>query len=404
MILGLRTYPTSRFRRQPLVDFMTGALRSSGCRILYASDAGKAPFVITFEMPNGERIGIIAYAFTATRTPTRNRPLDERSFQLKYSSKESFGGENEHELWQDPMGLFTTLLVGIDPVEGFFVGADPEMHNPTKLFIRLEFKDQHADEVKACGWHAWERGKREGRRGSAENDEPSHPIEVLVGGRPEMFLRYVLLERAAKGLDPGDRQLLAEKPELFLSPLEGVTLASEDRRLMAKHPLLRELGFSAGEVLEVIQGARRLKMAVRGWVAEEHLRRQVSDVPGVTECVRLDEEGSADLRVRYEDGLPVRVECKNVLRDVNREGLPRLDFQRTRASKSDPCSRYYSPADFEVVAACLHAVTEEWTFKFALTGELPAHKKCPGKVASNLVVGAGWIDDAARVLAAAAGR
>lgn len=403
MILSPKTYPTRRFRRQPLIDFMTGALRSVGCTILFTSEATRAPFVITFETPDGERIGIVAYAFTATRTPTKNRPHDERSFQLKYGSKESFGGDNEHELWQDPTGLFTTLLIGIDPVQGFFVGADPEMHNPTKLFIRLEFKDRHAEEIMARGWHAWERGKRDARPGYAEEDEPPHPVEVLVGGKPEMFLRYVLFERAAKGLDQGDRQLLAEKAGLFLSPSGGTALGSEDEAAPAKHPLLQELGFGAAEVLELIQGARRLKMAVRGWVAEEHLRRLLTGLPGITECVRLDTEGSPDLRVRWREGQPINIECKNVLRELTKEGLPRLDFQRTRAAKGDPCSRYYAPSDFDIVAACLHAVTENWSFRFHTTASLPAHRKCPGKIASNLVVGPAWSDDPTLTFAALSG-
>ncbi len=137
MILGLRTYPVQRAARQPLLDFMLDGLRSAGCRILFASEANRAPFVITFDTVAGVRMGIVAYAFLATRTPTKNRPTDERSFQIKYGNLDDFRNANSHELWQDPLGLFTTLLIGIDTKEGFFVAADPEMHNPTKFFIRL---------------------------------------------------------------------------------------------------------------------------------------------------------------------------------------------------------------------------------------------------------------------------
>ena len=96
-------------RRRPLVEFMLGALAEAGCTILHASEPDQAPFVVALETASGERMGIVAYAFLATRTLTKNRPEDERSFQLKYGSKESYG-ENLHELWQDPMGMFTTLL------------------------------------------------------------------------------------------------------------------------------------------------------------------------------------------------------------------------------------------------------------------------------------------------------
>ncbi len=67
-------------------------------------------------------------------------------------------------------------------------------------------------------------------------------------------------------------------------------------------------------------------------------------------------------------------------------GEPKLDFQRTRAAKSDPCSRYYMPSDFSVVAACLHPVTEKWEFSFAVTRELPAHGTCAGRIDSNVRV------------------
>lgn len=185
MFNGLRTYRTLPRARQPLIDFMAGALVHVGCRIIYASPATSAPFVISFETPSGERQGIVAYAFLATRTPTRNRPSDERSFQLKYGNKSDFADDNVHRLWQDPTGVFTTLLVGIDPVEGFFVAADPVLRSPTKLFIRLEFKDAHAERIKTDGWHAWEREIR------PKDPEDVGVVEVIVGGRREQFLDLV---------------------------------------------------------------------------------------------------------------------------------------------------------------------------------------------------------------------
>lgn len=61
-------------------------------------------------MPSGERMGI-AYAFRATFTPTRKRPVDEHSFQVKYGSREG----RFHSIWTDPYGLYTTLVCGINP-------------------------------------------------------------------------------------------------------------------------------------------------------------------------------------------------------------------------------------------------------------------------------------------------
>lgn len=393
MILGLRRYRVSRAGREPLLAFMLNSLRGAGCRILYASKPDEAPFVITFETSAGERMGVVAYAFTATRTVTKNRPLDERSFQIKYGSKEldANGDPMLHALWEDPLGLFTTLLVGIDPTTGFFVAADPEMHNPTKFYIRLEFKDRHAEAIQKEGWHTWERAHR---------GEMAEPIEALVGGTKEHFLDLVRFERAAKGLPPGDRQLLAERRNLFAEVVpEDEEAAREDA--VALHPLVTEFQLEPGEILELIASARRLKMAVRGWVAEVKLQEALAATPGITECKRLDEEGGPDLHVRWRGGPLLTVECKNVLRKPNAAGLARIDFQRTRASKTDPCSRYYAPDDFDIVAGCLHAVTERWEFRYVVPTMLEGHTKCPGKLASNVLVGGLWSVDPGPVFEAA---
>jgi hypothetical protein len=361
---------------------MLEGLRSSGCRIISAPRPDRAPFVITFETRAGERMGVVAYAFRATRTPTRNRPADERSFQIKYASKKDYAEDNSHVLWQDQLGLFTTLLIGIDLDDMFFVSADPILHNPTKFFIRLEFKDDHAAQIKRKGWHSWERERRTPR--SAE------PTESLVGGTIERIFDLVRFERAALGLDPGNRQLLAEKPHLFRRHADE--RKPEPLKVTELHPLANEFGLDERGILGVIAGARRLKMAVRGWVAEEHLRDQLAKLKGV-QCERLDIEGGPDVHVRFEGGRPLTVECKNVLRKADAKGQPRVDFQRTRASKTDPCSRYYAPDDFDVVAACLHAVTEKWEFRYVVPGNLSPHKNCAGKLGSNVSVGSDWSDD-----------
>src|SRR5690606_27887379 len=140
------------------------------------------------------------------------------------------------------------------------------------------------------------------------------------------------------------------------------------------------------QVLDLIANARRLKMAVRGWVAEEHLVRQLKQVPGVSDCERDDREGRPDVKLRFEGSRIITVECKNVLRKTTAANVPRVDFQRTRASKEDHCSRYYSSNDFDVLAACLHAVTEKWEYRFAPTRGLPPHSSCPRKITNNIRV------------------
>src|SRR4051794_13087669 len=116
--LGFPIYRTQPHARQPLIDFMLRSLREQGCRILSCSPSSEAPFRITFEDVSGERMGIVAYACLANTKETKGRPLDEHRFQLKYGSKDG----KLHKLWQDPGGLYTTLLLGINTDLGFFVG------------------------------------------------------------------------------------------------------------------------------------------------------------------------------------------------------------------------------------------------------------------------------------------
>lgn len=380
-----RTYRVAARDREPLIRWMREALAASGCRVIHASPPNEAPFRISFVLPTGERMGIVAYAFLANSRATKNRPLDEHRFQIKYGSKD----DQLHELWQDPFGLYTTLLAGINPERGFFVGADPTLHNPTPFFISLEFKDEHVTAIESSGWTTWERGRRKG------DDDP---VEVLVGGRSDSFLRYVLFEREALGEDQGHRQLLAERTVYAGPGNEGrgdLVLAPSVQRL---HALAREFDLTESEVLDLIAGTPHVKKAVRGSVAEEHLVRVLERTPGFREVCRVADQGEIDVSVRLDGGRTIGIQCKNVLRKTTRDGLVRVDFQRTRAAKADPCSRYYAPSDFDLVAACLHAVAERWTFKFALPGQLDLHPKCPGKLASNVRLDERWVSDARALL------
>lgn len=392
-MLGYETFGVSRKDREPLVQWMLEALADAGCRILRSSEPDRAPFRITFETPMGERMGVVAYAYLANSKLTKNRPADEHRFQIKYGSKT--GGR--HEIWQDPFELYTTLFFGINLEQGFFVAADPVLHSPTRFFISLEFKDQHAQSILEEGWTSWERVKTDRRHNE-------YPVEVLVGGTKGHFLRLIRFERAAQGLDPGHRQLLADKlgeEPTVLQPRLGEEVADRIEAAVP-HEVAEEFELSQRQILDLIQSAPRLKMAVRGWVAEAHLQRQLAMVPGVEDCTRVEEEGGADIRLRYRGSRPLAVECKNVLRRRLVNGTIRLDFQRTRASQEDPCSRFYAPEDFDVVAACLHSCTESWEFRYSLTRGLDPHKRCPGKLSNLVRIDERWIQDSARILQHAA--
>ena len=370
--LDWKTYSVSRAAKKPLLLFITQALTARGCRIIHASDPATAPFYIVFETPRGDRHGVLAYAFFANAKATKNRPEDEHRFQIKYGSNL----KGVLEVAVDPNALVTTILLGIDPDREVFVAADPLMNTPAPMSRSIEFKSRHVEQILTEGWAAWERERRQPKTKSRPAfvlDEDLR-TEVLIGGRQDRLLDLIMLEGIARGLDPGERHLIADKMKD-----ETSETAPEP-----PHGLLRELGLDPEALFDLIQKASRLKMAVRGWVAEQHLETALKDLPGVTDCHRIEEDGRPDLTLRWRSGPPILVECKNTLRQTYKDGRPKVDFQRTRASKADPCSRYYEPSDFPVLAACLHAVTEQWEFRFALTSDLPPHKICEGRIANMI--------------------
>jgi len=395
------TFRVQKRARAVLVDFMKSALIESGCAIIRSSPENEAPFRVTFVPPWGGRMGIVAYAFLANQKVTKNRPQDEHRFQLKYSSNDG----RLHEIWQDPYGLYTTLLVGINPQRGFFIGADPVLNSPTRFFISKEFKETHVDRILADRWFAWDRDQRPKRH---QVDLETQSVETMVGATPKHLLKYVLFEREVRGEDQGHRHLVADRfhrTPVATAARMSAMLAGEEPTISPRdlHGLEREFDLSSNEILELIVAAPRLKMAVRGWVAERHLQDALHEVAHVRRVESIEEDGRPDFRVEVRGGQrPVFIECKNVLRGTDKMGRPRLDFQKTRAAKGDPCSRYYSPHEFHVVAACLHANTERWEFAARLTAEMAAHKTCPGRLAQGVVIDESWSRDLGTVLDAAA--
>lgn len=360
------------------VAAITEALEKSGATILSGPDPTVAPFEYTIRTPQGEQVDLVCYAFTANKYKQGGRPSDEHRFQVKYGSE----FQRYHKLYIDPSHRTVTLMFGVHHEMGLFVAVDPMMHNPTWFSMSVEMKQANLDEALKVGWAAWERDRSAARR---KIDAPllNLQTEAVCAFRPELFLRYLAFERVASGMDTGERLLLADRM--------GRAVSLRPRVVPAKrHALEDSLGLSAAEILDVLGGSFRLLVAVRGSVAEHHLETALRSTAGVTEVQRIDEDGQPDFRVRYRTR-SFRIECKNVLRRVLKDGVPRVDFQKTRASQSSKCSRYYDPKQFEVLAACLHPVTERWEFRFCPTRALPAHEECRGKLSSKVaVLGDAW--------------
>jgi len=358
--------------KKRIVAAVRGAIERSGAEVLSESRATEAPFEFEIRTPDGERLALVCYAFLANKYRQRGRPADEHRFQIKYGSD----FDSYHEIFIDPKREQITLMFGAHLEKGIFVAVDPAMYNPTWFSRSVEFKTAHCEAARASGWIGWERERSQGRR-KKPMPLANNQAEAVVAFTPEHFLRYVFFERLATGLDTGERLLLAER----MGEL-GITRPTE-------HPLEAHFGLSAHQILDLIWGAFRLEAAVRGGVAEYHLGRYLETVPGMDDVRPLDEDGRPDFEVVYRRR-PYLIECKNVLRRPTARG-PKVDFQKTRASKRDPCTRYYEASAFDVLAACLHPVTQKWEFRFCCTSMLEAHPKCEGRLSQRVfVAGAIW--------------
>lgn len=367
-------------RRAAIVAAIGEALRRSGATVIRDADPTLAPFEFTIRTPSDEQLDLVCYAFLANRYAQGGRPKDEHRFQIKYGS--DFRGY--HKLFFDHSGNKITLLFGVHLERNLFVVVDPQMHNPTRFSVSVEFKEDELRTAAKRGWHGWQRDRSAARR-KAPAPQENLQTEAVIAFRPEHFLRYVEFERVSAGLDTGERLHLSDGIETRIASGKPLRLKRDS------HPLETQLGLPAREILDVIAGAFRLAAAVRGGVAEHHLERHLREMGSVTYVRHIVEDGKPDFEVEYK-GRRFLIECKNVLARRQRE-MPKVDFQKTRASKTNPCSRYYSQSQFHVLAACLHPVTTKWEFRFTATASLAAHPKCAGRLNPSVLVEHTWPDD-----------
>jgi hypothetical protein len=371
----------SGLRRHDIVERIERAVRASGADLMERPDPTVAPFELTIRTASGDRLELVCYAFTANKYRQKGRPADEHRFQIKYGTE----FHRYHTLYFDRTGRRITLMFGAHLEMDLFVAVDPRMHNPTWFSNSVEFKTGDLEQAARTGWHGWERERSDARRKRVRPEE-TLLTESVVAFRPEHFVRYVEFERLASGLDCGERLVLSDRIERALA------LGDVGRAVVAEpHALELQLGIPAAEILDVIAKQFRLAAAVRGGVAEYHLERYLRGLPDVRNVRHIIEDGKPDFEIEYRRE-PFLIECKNVLRHLHGK-RPKVDFQKTRAAKGDPCSRYYKPKQFEVLAACLHPVTQNWEFRFASTAGLSPHMKCPGRLSPNVLVAETWPSD-----------
>jgi hypothetical protein len=355
--------------RADIQDYLRAAVERSGGEVLFMSPANRAPVYMGIQGPNDERIGVLCYPFRCNPPPIRGRAPDEHRIQVRYGGEESWF-QGEHPVGIDIAGVDTTIVVGVHLRADVLIGLDPSRYDPLPMGISIEFRQSDVVEIQRSGWHVWERETKAGRRRASRTVAG---LETMIGFRPERLLAYVGFERRATGLglDPPLRFRAAEVAGN--DPIVPGTSGG--------HELEEEFALTSIEILALIAERARLTVAVKGGVAEHHLARQLREDPSVATARLIERDGEPDFDVALRDGRRTRVECKNVSPNPYADGTPRVEVQKTRSQRDDPAGRFYRPEQFEVVAACVYAVTGSWEFRFKATAGMARHEAHPDRLA-----------------------
>lgn len=371
--------------RADLHEFLLRSVEASEGRVLYASDPSRAPIYLGVQLTSDERIGMLIYPFRVTRNTIRNRPTNEVRGQLRYGSEPSW--EREHPVARDTAGVDVTMIVGVDIADGVIIGLDADLWDPLPMGISFYAKDHEIQQAKQAGWHVWEKVNRSGtKRDQARS--PMH-LETVVAFTPDRLVDYARLERRATSLrlDPPLRYAAA-------TAMAQRELQDESPR---QHVLEEQFALSSKQILDIIGGRNRLSVAVRGGVAEYHLEQYLNNAPAVASVQRLDTDAMHDFNVALVGGRQLRIECKNASPKTSATGNFKVEVQKTRASKTDPASRFYPADAFDVVAACLFSPTGRWEFRFGLTSRMQRHKDFPDRLAAIQTLTADWVSDLSKL-------
>jgi hypothetical protein len=363
--------------RRDLHSFLLDAVGSSGGRLLYASDANRAPVYLGIQASSDERIGVLVYPFRITRNTIRNRPADEVRGQLRYGSEDSW--ERPHPVAKDIAGVDVSLVVGIDLEDEVFVGLDARLWDPLPMGISFYAKAAEIELAQEQSWRVWEKVNRSGTRRRAPRSPSS--LETVVAFQPHRFIDYIRLERRASSL--------RLDPALRFTAAEAMRHHAPDEP-QRRHVLEEQFALTSEQILDIIGGRNRLSVAVRGGVAEHHLERRLREDPSIADVRRLDVDAMHDFDVTTVAGEVLRIECKNASPKLNAAGEFRVEVQKTRSSKSDPASRFYPVDSFDVVAACVFSATGQWDFWFGHTAEMQRHATFSDRLAPIQVVTSAW--------------
>ncbi len=355
------------------------AVERSGGRVLASSGPNRAPLFLGVEDGDGGRLGLCAYVFLANRRQTRNRPQDEHRLQVRYGDvNDPAWRAQAHRVGFDPLGVDVTLVLGAHVELDLIIALDPLVYDPLPIGISIFFKDADIAQARRDGWYVWERDNISGVRRPAPRTALG--VETLVALKPERLLDYVRLERDAQslGFDPPLRFRAAQE-------------ATKVGRATGLHALEQELSLSSADILDIIRERPRLGMAVRGGVAERHLQRVLEADPLVATVELAQREGPPDFYVTLRSRKRrISVECKNASSKTYADGTPKVETQKTRASKGDPKSRLYDPQQFDVVAASMFGPWGRWEFRYKRSLLLDRDATFPDRIAAIQRIDGTW--------------
>lgn len=136
------------------------------------------------------------------------------------------------------------------------------------------------------------------------------------------------------------------------------------------HPVERMLSASARDILDALENGFRARADLKGKLAELFMSRYLDGLQRDGTIDRyewFDQDGVPDFTIWFPDGMKIQLEVKNVR---SGRGPLRAETQKTRASRSDPMSRYYRVDHFDILAACLFNATGRWDYVFARSADL----------------------------------